>query len=116
MVSKQILFSTYFYQSLQSVVITRTYYNITNFLTDIGGFASAVFALFSFFGNVINRHFLIQKISRAIFYFTKVYSDPDLSPDSIERETFTFSTAIERQKRSFMKIICCRKGKLAGAS
>ena len=117
--SKQILFATHFYQSLESYAITRTYKNISGVLAELGGLSSLVFVAFSLIGNLINRHFMIQKISRAIFYFTTVYSssneDIEVQKD-FSRDKFTYSLAIKKQKRNLMKICCCRKGKKSSVS
>ena len=48
---------------------------MADLLTDVGGMFSALYSIMSIFGGLMNRHFIVQKVSRAVYYFTSQNRD-----------------------------------------
>ena len=51
----------------------RQYYNIRSLLADLGGFTGSIYGFFYLIGAIINRNFIILKISRAIYFYNQSF-------------------------------------------
>ena len=99
----------------------RVYYSYADLLSELGGLFTSLFAIFSLFGNLMNRHFIMYKVTRAIYSFTNDDHEGKDSPyqdistantknrSASTKKRFSYFSAIYKMLRAIRFLCPCRR-------